>query len=227
MPTVLQEPERAPTPLPADWSIADLQHFLGDVAAERIRLFPSPGTATPADLLWLLENEGRVCELIDGVLVEKDMASFESYLAHYLSYLLNAYLALHPIGAVSGERGPFRFPTSSVRIPDVAVALWSRFPNGKMPISQPIFEVVPNLAVEVLSQGNTRREMELKRDEYLEVGVELIWYINPRARTASVYANDGTVQHLDEHGTLRGGSVLPGFELPLQPFFDHFPVEPA
>jgi Uma2 family endonuclease len=137
------------------------------------------------------------------------------------------YLAQNPIGAVSGERGPFRFPTSSVRIPDIAVALWERFPNGKMPISQAIFEVVPNLAVEILSQGNTRREMELKRDEYLEVGVQLIWYVNPRARTATVYSSDGTVEEFDEHGTLSGANVLPGFELPLKPFFDHFPVEPA
>jgi len=227
MSATLYEPSHAATPLPGDWSMADLQHFLGDVPAERIRLFPSPGTATEADLLWVLDHEDRVCELIDGVLVEKDMASFESFLAHYLSYLFNAYLAQHPIGAVSGESGPFRFSSLRVRIPDVAVARWERFPNGKMPVSQAIFDVIPNLAVEILSKGNTRAEMELKREEYLEAGVQLVWYINPRERTATAYSIDGTVQQLDEHGTLNGGIVLPGFELGLQSFFDHFPVEPA
>lgn len=226
MSTTVRETERSETPLPPDWSIADLQRFLGDVPAERIRLFPSPGTATEADLLWVLDHEDRVCELIDGVLVEKDMASYESFLASYLTYLINAYLAQHPIGAASGEKGPFWFSSSRIRMPDVSVALWDRFPNGKMPVSQAIFDVIPNLVVEILSKGNTRSEMELKRSEYLEAGVQLIWYIDARARTATVYTADGTAVDFDDSGTLTGGSVLPGFELQLKEFFDHFPIDP-
>jgi len=227
MSTILREPERSPTPLPGDWSIADLQHFLGDVPAERIRLFPSPGTATEADLLWAMDHEDRNCELIDGVLVEKDMASHESLLALYLGYLLNAYLAQTPLGIALGADGPLRLSSTRIRIPDVSVILWERFPNRRIPASQAVFNVVPDLAIEILSAGNTGREMNLKRDEYLDAGVQLVWYIDPRARTATAYAGDGTMQQLDEHGTLTGGNVLPGFELPLKPFFDHFPVEPA
>ena len=225
MSAVLQEPERTSTPLPADWSIADLQHFLGDVPLERIRLFPSPGTATEADLVAVLDHEHRLCELVNGVLVEKDMATFESSLAAYLIHLIHAYLATQPIGMVTAPDGPLRISLNRVRMPDVSVILWERFPNKKLPASQAVFEVVPDLAVEILSKGNTRREMDLKRDEYLEAGVQLIWYINPRARTATVYSGDGSEQQFDEHGTLSGGNVLPGFELLLRPFFDHFPVE--
>lgn len=225
MSTTLQEPERASTPLPANWSIADLQHFLGDVPAERIRLFPSPGTATEADLLWAMDHENRNCELIDGILVEKDMATRESLLAVFLGYLLNSYLAKNPIGIVSGEAGPYRLSLNRIRIPDVAVILWDRFPSRRLP-SQAVFEVIPDLAVEILSEGNTRSEMSLKRDEYLEAGVQLVWYIDPRARSATVYSAAGTVQQLDENGTLSGANVLPGFELQLNTFFDQFPVEP-
>jgi Uma2 family endonuclease len=221
----LHERTRATAPLPSDWSMGDLQRFLGDVPAERIRLFPSPGTATEADLLAILDHDDRICELIDGVLLEKDMASHESLLALYLGYLLNAYLASHPIGIALGPDGPLRLSPKRVRIPDVSVIRWERFPNRRIPASQAVFDVVPDLVIEILSQGNTDREMELKRNEYLEAGVQFVWYLAPRARTAKVYFSDGTVQELDEHGTLSGGTVLPGFELPLQSFFDHFPIE--
>jgi Uma2 family endonuclease len=146
----------------------------------------SPGTATEADLLAVLDHEHRLCELIDGVLVEKDMATFESSLAAFLIHLIHTYLASHPGGMVTAPDGPLRLALNRVRMPDVSVILWERFPTKKMPASQAIFEVVPDLAVEILSKGNTRREMSLKRDEYLEAGVQLVWYISPRARTATV-----------------------------------------
>lgn len=115
--------------------------------------------------------------------------------------------------------------STQIRIPDVSVIPWERFPHRRIPASQAVFEVVPDLAIETLSRGNTLREIELKRDEYLDSGVQLIWYIDPHARTATVYTSDGSEQQFSEHGTLTGGTVLPGFELALQPFFDHFPVE--
>src|SRR4051812_31126354 len=62
-----------PAAFPANWSLADLQAHLGGVPAGRIRLFPAPGTATEEDALWLEDHEDRLCELVDGVLVEKAM----------------------------------------------------------------------------------------------------------------------------------------------------------
>ena len=227
MSTALHETERAETPLPANWSLADLQRYLGDVPLERIRLFPSPGTATEAHLVAALNREHRLCELVDGILVEKDMATFESSIAAYLIHLFHVFIATHPVGMVTAPDGPLRLSSNRVRMPDVSVILWERFPNRKLPASQSVFAVVPDLAVEILSKGNTRREMELKRDEYLEAGVQLVWYIDPRARTATVYSDDGAEQQFDEKGALTGGNVLPGFELPLKEFFDHFPVEPS
>ena len=44
---------------------------LGNVPMERIIFNPLPGTATETDLLRLIERDKRLCELIDGTLVEK------------------------------------------------------------------------------------------------------------------------------------------------------------
>ncbi len=53
-------------------TLADLMERLGDVPLHRIRLHPFPGTATVADVLRLCDGEPKcLCELVDGVLVEK------------------------------------------------------------------------------------------------------------------------------------------------------------
>lgn len=60
-------------PFPADWTVADMLAQLGGVPPERIRLVPLPGTATEQDVIDVEARTDRLCELIDGVLVEKTM----------------------------------------------------------------------------------------------------------------------------------------------------------
>ena len=67
-----------------------------------------------------------------------------------------------------------------VRIPDIAFVSWARIPGGRMP-KEPIPDLVPDLAVEVLSPSNTPREMALKRRHYFEAGVRLVWIVDPEA----------------------------------------------
>lgn len=225
MSATLDEPLKAETPLSANWSLADLQHFLGDIPARRIRLFPYPGTATEEDALRILERQGLNCELVDGILVEKDMASFESLLGGLLLHWISTFLETHPLGIVLPGDGPLWILPTRMRKPDVSFIRWERFPNRCVPAQDAVFSVAPDLAVEILSEGNTTKEMELKRDEYLEAGVQVIWYIEPRKRTATVYAADASTETFGEDGVLSGGDVLPGFELRLREFFNHFPVE--
>ena len=59
------------TSIPPDWSAADMQKHLGGIPLERIRMVPPPGTATEDDVLVVQSRTGRICELIDGVLVDE------------------------------------------------------------------------------------------------------------------------------------------------------------
>ena len=70
--------------------------------------------------------------------------------------------------------------------------------------------------VEVLSEGNTRAEMDAKLQTYFQAGVRLIWYVDPSTRAATAYTSPTAMQHLDVQGVLDGGDVLPGFQLSLQ-----------
>ena len=96
------------TALPTDWSVANLQQHLGGIPLERIRLYPPPGMATEKDLLALLDGEKRICELIDGVLVEKTAGYYESQIASLIGHFIHSFLDQHNLGIVLGEAGTLR-----------------------------------------------------------------------------------------------------------------------
>jgi Uma2 family endonuclease len=199
-------------------TLADLITRLGGVPLDRIRFVPPPGTAQVADVAWIQQKEGRLCELVEGVLVEKTMGMRESQLAVYLGGLLNSFVRPHNLGIVAGADGTMEILANLVRIPDVAFISWDRLPGRRMP-DEPVPLVSPNLAVEVLSKSNTPGEMSIKRGEYFTAGVQLVWEIDLRKRTVTVYSSPTEASTLTERDTLDGGAVLPGFQLPLSDLF--------
>jgi len=208
-PTLTVEPE----------TVADLIERLGGIPAHRILLKPTPGTATEDDVLAAAcLPRKRICELIDGVLVEKAMGYRESGLAVILGNFLCAFVVPRNLGIVTGEQGTIRLMPGLVRIPDVAFTSWDRLPGRRYP-TQPIPQLAPDLAVEVRSESNTDAEMERKRQDYFRVGVRLVWEADPETRTVAVYTSPTDVVTLTQADTLDGGDVLPGFVLLLRDWF--------
>lgn len=199
-------------------TIADLLHDLGDISPKRIRLRPAPGRATEKDVVRIEAQEDRLCELIDGVLVEKIMGAKESLLACILIRLLGNHLERNQLGVVLGEAGMLQLRPRLVRIPDVSFISWDQMPSGEFP-SEPVPSLFPDLAVEVLSRGNTAGEMTLKVSEYFAAGSRLVWIIDPESQSAEVYTAPDECRHLKATQSLDGGDVLPGFKLPLKELF--------
>ncbi len=199
-------------------TIADLLHDLGDISPKRIRLRPAPGRATEKDVVRIEAQEDRLCELIDGVLVEKIMGAKESFLACILIQMLRNYLDRNQLGVVLGEAGMLQLRPRLIRIPDVSFISWDQMPSGEFP-SEPVPSLFPDLAVEVLSRGNTAGEMTLKVSEYFAAGSRLVWIIDPETQTAEVYTAPDECRHLKATQSLDGGDVLPGFKLPLKELF--------
>jgi Uma2 family endonuclease len=206
------------TTAPPTPTLEDLLEQLGGIPPSRVLLRPAPGQATEADVIEIQEREDRLCELVDGVLVEKPTGYRESILAVAIGAILRAYVIPRNLGLVSGTDGMMRLFPGLVRIPDVAFASWDRFPNRRVP-TEPIPDLAPDLAIEVLSQSNTAAETARKRREYFAAGVRLVWLVDPATRRAMIYRADGTVETLDESQPLDGGDVLPGFALPLRDLF--------
>jgi Uma2 family endonuclease len=205
--------------LPLHWTAADLHHHLGQIPLQRIRLYPPPGTASLADVLTVQAQEDRLCELVDGVLVEKAMGYYESRLALLIGYFLEDFLEQHDLGIVLGADGMLQLLNDQVRIPDVSFLSWVHFPDRELP-SEPIPRLVPDLAVEVLSSSNTAQEMSRKLQEYFVAGTQLVWYVDPEAQGITVYTATEHWIELGIENVLDGGDVLPGFQLPLRDLFN-------
>jgi Uma2 family endonuclease len=199
-------------------TMADLLDQLGGIPPRRVLLEPAPGDATASELLEVRRRERRVCELVDGVLVEKAMGLRESLLAMALGAWMRDYVVPRDLGIVSGESGMMRLFPGLVRIPDVAFVSWGRVLGG-MISKEPIPDLVPDLVVEVLSQSNTALEMKRKIREYFESGVRLVWIIDPKSRTAITHIDPELPRELDESQVLNGGPVLPGFGVALRDLF--------
>jgi Uma2 family endonuclease len=199
-------------------TLGDLLHRLGGISPDRVRCDPLPGRATEEDVIRAEVHNSRLCELIDGTLVEKAMGFNESLLAGALISLLRGFVIPRNLGLVSGEAGMMRILPGLVRIPDVAFVSWTRIPGRRAP-DEAILPLAPDLAVEILSEGNTADEMARKRNEYFAAGVHLLWEVDPRKRTVAVYTSPGDVTVLSETQMLDGGEILPSFVVSLKDLF--------
>jgi len=153
-----------------------------------------------------------------GVLVEKAMGWYESRLAAVLLVCLGLYNRERKVGIILGEQGLMRVRPGQLRMPDVAFYLWAHFPKRLLPRGD-ILDIVPDLAVEIRSKGNTNKEMARKRQEYFDGGAKLVWEVYPKKRSVYVYTAPDSVTILDEDQTLDGGPVLPGFSLSIREWF--------
>jgi Uma2 family endonuclease len=202
--------------------MAEMLEQLGGIDPHRVRSWPPPGRATEKDVIAILDRENRLYELVDGVLVEKIMGFMESALAVILGGKLGSFAEEHDLGLVAGTDGTLRLMPRLVRIPDVSFISWQQLPDRVYP-SEPVPELYPDLAVEVLSEGNTPGEMARKLKEYFLAGTRLVWLVDPGTRTVRVHTAPDQFTTLTESDTLDGGDVLPGFTLPLRLLFARVP----
>ena len=196
----------------------DLLARFADYPPERVRLVPRPGTATKQDVIDVERHDGKLCELIDGTLVEKTVGAKESRLAFWIGKQVDDFAEKARVGIVLGSDGTVELFPGQVRIPDFAYYSFDRLPGRKMPV-EPIPELHPDIACEVISKSNTKREMWEKLKDYFFAGVKVVWYVHPKSKTVEVYTAVDQFVTLTEDDTLTGGDVLPGFALPVAAIF--------
>ena len=218
--TLESPPPPVAVPVPPTYeTVADLLEQLGGIPASRVRWVPTPGTATEADAIAAEQRFGRLCELVDGTLVEKPVGLYESILASIIIEMLRAFIRPRKVGTVAGEQGMMRVVPGQVRMPDVSYTTWARMP-ADFP-ANPAPRVSPDLAVEVISSTNTAAEMARKRTEYFAGGTRLVWVVHPLARTVSVYSSDSAQPDavIRANGIVDGADVLPGFSFAVADLF--------
>ncbi len=187
-------PSRASLPYPTTplkyATLGELLDRLG-VPPSRVRLTPPPGRATEQDWLEQHTTEDRLCELVEGTLVEKPMGWRAGWLATQLVLLLGPFVRDRNLGVVVADGSPYRLKLGLIRLPDVAFVSWDRIPDPAVFTApdRPVLDAVPDLAVEVVSESNTAKEMAEKLEEYFRAGVRLVWYVDPNGRSVDVYTS--------------------------------------
>ena len=205
-------PDEAPVSLR---TLEDLMGELGQVSLSRVRLSPPISQATEADLLPV---DGKHCELVDGVIVERAFDFWASRVATTLLTMGDSWMMANSIGFGVAGGVQIRLRKGLVRTPGACFVHWNRVGSKRVP-RDPIATVVPNFVLEMVGHFNTRDEMARKRDEYFAAGVELVWIVHPKQEIVEVWTTSRDCHIAGIEDTLDGGTVLPGFTVSIREWF--------
>jgi Uma2 family endonuclease len=170
------------------------------------------------------EPEGHY-EVIDGQIVEKALMSTREHLiSARLVRAMNRFEALDRLGLVVFET-LFVLDRNLHRRPDVAFVALERWPLERDVPTSNAWEVVPNLAIEVVGPTNRTDDDMEKIEEYFRAGARRVWFLHPRQRKVYDYGSPTSVHILQVGDELDGGEVLPGFRLPLTVLFQSEPAK--
>ncbi|OJW15659.1 MAG: hypothetical protein BGO49_15560 [Planctomycetales bacterium 71-10] len=165
-------------------------------------------------------DSGAAEELVRGFVVMSPPPGIRhGFVCVRFAKLLATYVDDNELGCVIGndagvitERKP-----DSVRAPDVSFYSFSRLPKGDLPTGYNAMP--PDLACEVLSPGDRRKDVMEKVDEYLKAGVLAVVVLDPDRRTAHVFEADRPPVALGPDDVLRLERILPGFEVVVGKLF--------
>lgn len=168
-----------------------------------------------------MPEDGLHHELQAGVLVSEPLPGFRhGKTALRIGRLLGDHVGRHGLGEVVGNDTGFvlaREP-DTVRGPDVAFVSKKRL--AALEDATKAFPGAPDLAIEVLSAGNTAAAMHAKVADYLAAGTRLVWVVDPEREAVTIYRSLLSPRTLSRGQELEGEDVVPGFRLAVAELLD-------
>jgi Uma2 family endonuclease len=194
------------------------------------------GTTPPGDLSEQstvsrsLVPDDSFYEVVDGRIVElPPMGVYECGIASLLSLLLGMVVRTQRLGRIVVETMFWLDRKGNLkRRPDLAFVSAQRWPvNRSLPKTE-AWDIVPDLAIEVVSETNSANDINLKLVDYFKAGVRQVWVIYPGSHQVYVYTSLTSVMILTQADELNGGDLIPGFRLSLTELFeDELTSEPS
>jgi len=177
------------------------------------------------DELLAMPDDGVDRDLIRGELREKPMTRrnrLHSGVTVNVAYLLEAWRRLQPKprGEVLGGEAGFRIRRNPDTTVGIDVAYISPDLAARTPRDAKLVDGPPTLAVEILSPSDTHEEITDKVEEYLAVGVPLVWVIDPKFRTVEVHRPGAEPEQFNTRQELTAEPHLPGFRVPVSEIFE-------
>lgn len=169
-------------------------------------------------------EEGFHYELSRGFITVSEVANFgHVYLVMFIRDAFTAYRFAHPelIKAVlTGMDCKLLIPEwDSERHPDVAV--YFTLPKG--PKNRTMWRKwIPDITIEVVSEGSADRDYVTKRQEYWTLGIKEYWIVDAKRKHVIVLRRGKSdwIENRLGPGEVCTTKLLPGFKLPCQAIFD-------
>lgn len=182
-----------------------------------------PALMTTEELLAMPEN-GSERWLVAGQLREKPRTvrnRWHSRVMARIAQLLGDWLDRQP--APRGEVLDGEVGVRLRRNPDTTVGIDVVYIGPELAAEEPddtrLVDGIPVLAVEILSPSDTEEDTNEKVALHREVGVPLVWLVDPNDRTVVVYRLGLEPELFNVHGELSGDPELPGLRIPVARIF--------
>lgn len=179
-------------------------------------------TLEPAPLPDRSLADEPLYEIVNGQRVElPPMSSYATWIAFRLGSRLEYFTEPHQLGNVATEMlFILDVQRGLKRRPDLAFVSVEKWPLDRVPPEHGDWEVIPDLAVEVVSPNDLLEDVFAKIEEYFQCGVRQVWLVIPRVKQIYVYDAPTIVHILRGADELDGGGLLPGFRLSVATIFN-------
>lgn len=175
---------------------------------------------TTADELLRMPDDGFRYELIAGELRKMNPAGGQhGRVAMTVGLSLAQHVRANDLGAVYAAETGFRIASrpDTVRAPDAAFVRKER--TDEMGDVQGYLPGAPDLAVEVVSPGDSYSEVVEKAFDWIDAGTRLVMVVDPRRRNVTLYRSREEIRVLSGDEVLDGGDVVPGWRVPVRELF--------
>ena len=163
-----------------------------------------------------LESDLEGYEYSKGELIPVPPTSLEhGHISADLFWFLNLHVRKNELGRVYMSDTGFQVG-EHVLMPDIAFLTSARIPDDLSKASP----IPPDLAVEVVSPTDVLHRVVEKAFAYIDAGTQLVWVLEPKSKTVTVYRSETDITLLTRNDTLTGEDVIEGFSCQVAELFE-------
>ncbi|NJL00283.1 MAG: Uma2 family endonuclease [Spirulinaceae cyanobacterium SM2_1_0] len=181
---------------------------------------PAPKKVWTDSEFMALPEDGHRYEIVAGELIDMgNSGALHGYVCSLLLTALTSDVLPRKLGVVLDSSTAFTMKNGNRRSPDISFFAKERL-QGITELPTRFLEGAPDLAVEVLSPGNTIEELDQKIAEYFANQARLVWIVSPTQRYVLVYRSSQEPDRLlKSTDFLAGEAVIPDFRFPVAELF--------